>query len=227
MNEPLSPLAASPGTPAGGSGTTGPASGGSPGQPAPHPGAGLASGLASGLNAPPTGGKGYRGGRGPDKKPRAKPAAPPVASPGLARPPRAPVADLRPLGDDEGAAPGEVPSGPRFVIPPEIVKALGRELAAGRNNQNVGRLRSAAVAAAVEPARAALVVDSVKMSDERLDMVATLTPLALQEIGADEHVSPLTALIAILGIGELAVWRAIQVFREEGQNRAPTPPATP
>ena len=123
------------------------------------------------------------------------------------------------MGGDEGPMAGADPAVPRVTIPPELLKAIGREAAEAFDQWNVGRVRSAAAEAAVEVARAKIVVDSVAMPPSRKDMVASLTPFVLQEWGADEHCSPTAALGALVGITLLTTQRAIQVFREEAAER--------
>jgi hypothetical protein len=213
MNEPTSHIPGLAGEPGAGA----PAGSGGPGKPAAvGPGSGFAASIAEQHAAGATA-KRTRGQRGPDKKPRARRVAPggPVADP---------ASDLgSEMDGDEGPMGGPAPAPPRVTLPPDLLETIGRELTEAVDAWNVGKVRSAAAEAGVPADRSAPLVDSVKMSEGRKAMAGRLTPLALQEWGAEEMATPTGALVAIFGLQALATIRACQALREEGEQARKNP----
>jgi hypothetical protein len=103
------------------------------------------------------------------------------------------------------------------VLPPDLLEAMGRELAEACDAWHVGKVRRAAAAAGIPADRAQPLVDSVAMSDGRKAMAGRITPLALAEWGIEDAATPTGALAVIFGAQALATIRACQALAEEGR----------
>ena len=119
------------------------------------------------------------------------------------------------MGEDQGPGLGEPPPPRRIVIPPELLESIGKELALTVDAYNVGETTASAAAHKIDPATAKPVIDSVRMSPTKVDMVGKLTPFALEEWGIAEQCSPSGFLLAIFGMSYMAGVRARQLFAEE------------
>ena len=85
----------------------------------------------------------------------------------------------------------------------------------------VNRTKAAAIAARV-PFEAALpVVESVRMTPEVKELIGSLTPAALEEMGLDASTSPTACLCGVIGVWGFGVWSAIGALQKEGKSPAP------
>jgi hypothetical protein len=86
----------------------------------------------------------------------------------------------------------------------------------------VNRTKSAAIAANVSPAAAAPILDSVRMTPEVKDLIGSLTPAALEEMGLDASTSPTACLAGVIGVWGFGVWSAIGALQKEGARQSPS-----
>ena len=87
----------------------------------------------------------------------------------------------------------------------------------------VNRTKAAAIAARVPFEAAMPVVESVRMTAEVKELIGSLTPAALEEMGLDASTSPTACLCGVIGVWGFGVWSAIGALQKEGARQSPSP----
>lgn len=111
-----------------------------------------------------------------------------------------------PLPGEGALEPAQVePAGPaRVSIPPDLLSKIVKEALGTAEAFAGSKLEAVALQAGLKREEIAPQLHRTQIPEERKDLVAELTPLALEELGADAKVSPSVAIGLMLGPWVLA-----------------------